>query len=212
MTRPLRLEEATRIASDGIRLAARLAGSTTSLQVLADALDHAYPNKASTAPTTPTNQVDEDGTPIPPDTRPEALTLNPDRAQQQAATLLTNLRRWGREAERLLTELKTWDPDRPRRYCRLCGNPYGPTDVRCQNIIDGRQCAAAAETPRSCSNPICGKVMAAGEKLRAGRCNRCDVHYRRHDMEWPAKPSDAVASVDRIQLQHNVVIDNPTSQ
>lgn len=206
MTRPLRVDEARQVAAILVDLANRLATSDRTLAVIAAALDHGYPARGSTAPTNPTNRTDDDGHPIPPDTRPEALAIQPDQARRQAADLVDRIRHHHRQSVALVVALAQWDPDRPVRHCPRCGHPYEGTETRCQQRDpDGVQCGAAENTIRKCANDPCGRILGPGEARRDGRCNRCDVHVRRHGTEWPDKPSDRIASVDRIHLQDNLI-------
>lgn len=155
-------------AGDGIR------------QLLRDGLDHGYPHRASTVPIKPHNETDEDGTPIPASTQPEAAAINPDRAAVEAAAITAQLRRITTTLIALDRALEAWDPSRTVRHCPRCGHPLAPDEIRCQQLIDGRQCGTRENAERFCKGyptaddcPLKGAPVPRGEPRRNDLCDAC---------------------------------------
>ncbi|MEL6984610.1 MAG: hypothetical protein AAFO29_19435, partial [Actinomycetota bacterium] len=129
-----------------------------------------------------------------PTSRPEALTINPDRTALEAATLAAMLRTIHRAAPTVLRGLRARDPNRKVRSCPRCNQVIPDGQGRCNRMIDGRRCGVCRETGDGC--PRDGAPLEAGEKMRDGRCNACRLRIDRTTKTAATPPrTDAVASV-----------------
>lgn len=149
------------------------------MKAIAQAVDGTpYPNRTSTVPSQPHNRTDTDGTPIRPDTPTEAKALNPDQIGQQSTALLDDLDQLETLTRSIVRRLWAWRPDRAVASCPRCGNAFERGYTRCQRVTDGIQCGSSETHTRSCM--ACGRIMAPGEPLRAGRCHRDYMFWRRN--------------------------------
>lgn len=164
--------------------------------VLKTALEYGYPTTSSGAGGNRSNQTDEDGKPVQPDTKPEQLAIHPDREAAQAEALLSGLRVIGRQGDLLVAALLAWDPARQVRFCSRCQHPLPDDSSRCQQTDeDGRLCSATEKVERICM--ICDETQQPGEPLRSGRCNRCRLFLRRKGREY--------TTIAGYALQDNVI-------
>ena len=157
-----------------------------------------YPTTASGAQTEPENKVDEDGQPVRPDSATERAALTKDREAERARQLITDLGAIDTMAWFVAKRLGLWSPSRAVEVCHVCHHPKERGTLRCQRVgDDGQQCAASKQT-RFCKNPNCGDVVPTGDRFPGGRCNRCDVHWRRQRSEY--LPAAGLADLSRIEV------------
>ena len=166
------------------------------------ATDRPYPSRASTSPPEPSHQTDDDGKPIRPDTPVEAAAINTDPATNDAMQLLRNQRALDKLVRQVLRDLWLWRPDRNVPRCPLCEHPYQRGENRCRQIINGHPCTSPKARARVCAN---GCEIPPGGAVRNGLCNKCDIAERK---KKKSEASTAVASVERIHIQDNVMVDD----
>lgn len=153
-------------------------------QALRVATEAGYPATASGTPGTPSGGTAS--------SRPEALTITPDRAAAEAARTLDQLHHVIETAGHAYTSLQAWRPDRRIRSCPRCNHPLQPNQNRCQRMTaEGRRCGYCRED--DC--PRGGEPLQPGEKMRDGRCNTCDIRHRRAETTPPPRQTGRVASV-----------------
>ncbi len=101
--------------------------------------------------------------------RPEALTIRPDRTATEAVAHAALQRKIIEGAATLLRGLRARDPRRKVRSCPRCNHVIPDGMSRCNRMIDGTRCGV-------CKEPDCprdGEPLGPGEKMRNGRCDTC---------------------------------------
>lgn len=207
MTRPLTAPQRAQAAENLRALADELdrSGAADVQALLGVALEVGYPTAGSGVPAQRANRTDENGQPLQPDTRPEALALQPDRVAAEAADLIRRTVRISVQARRAADQLAGWHAGRAVRFCPRCAHPYEADATRCRQVVDGVQCAAREETDRRCRGENCPRpdpVMRPGEHLRSGLC---DVCRKRADRKRTRPPSERIARVERLYLDDNMI-------
>jgi len=171
------------LAVDLRRLADLLDEPTTpaAINILLEQSQNGYPTTGSGA-SGGQHSTDE------PWTATERAALNPDPGQRRAARTLRRLTETATAAPALANEIEEATQGRAVDLCNHCGNAL-PPGGRCQRLLDPddtghRQLCEGSGTKqaaRSCLN--CGRIMATGEPLRAGRCDPCRKTLQRTGRE-----------------------------
>lgn len=172
MKRPLKEVERINLAEALRALADELTGphANDTQQRLGQALQVGYPTKASGTPNAHSNQVDEDGHPIDPDTPTEKAALGHDLASSWAEGLLSSLADLYDDVISAHSGLEGWSSS-PKRHVAKC-----------------KQCDVPKTEDHQCPEKVwpdckgCGNPMAPGDR-HGGRHDRCRQFkvYNGHD-------------------------------
>lgn len=186
--RPLNDTERANIADNLLALAAEISAphAAATQRLIGQALDIGYPSKASGTPSAQSNQTDDDGHPIEPDTPVERAAIDGDRAAGYAADLLSALVELNDDTLSALSALKGWSPRRAVAMCNQCDEPKSP-DHSCPE----------KEWPL-CKD--CDRPMAPGDR-HGGFHARCHQSRRYHGSTQTAR-----VGVEDLELGENVIV------